>query len=39
MRTPRGRLATRKIYEHFGLKHSKNDVNDVNDVNDDLWKK
>ncbi len=33
MRTPRGRLATRKIYEHFGLKHSKNDVND------DLWKK
>ena len=31
MRTPRGRLATRKIYEHFGLKHSKNDVNDVND--------
>ena len=32
MRTPRGRLATRKIYEHFGLKHSKNDVND------DLWK-
>ena len=32
MRTPRGRLATPKIYEHFGLKHSKNDVND------DLWK-
>ena len=32
MRTPRGRLATPKIYEHFGLKHSKNDLND------DLWK-
>ena len=33
MRTPRGRLATPKTYQHFGLKHSKNDVND------DLWKK
>ena len=32
MRTPRGRLATPKTYEHFGLKHSKNDLND------DLWK-
>ena len=32
MRTPRGRLATPKIYEHFGLKHSKNNLND------DLWK-
>jgi len=32
MRTPRGRLATPKIYEHFGLKHSKNDLNDG------LWK-
>ena len=32
MRTPRGRLATPKIYEHFGLKHSKNDLNDS------LWK-
>ena len=32
MRTPRGRLATPKIYEHFGLKHSKNDLND------DSWK-
>ena len=32
MRTPRGRLATPKTYQHFGLKHSKNDVND------DLWK-
>jgi len=31
-RTPRGRLATPKTYEHFGLKHSKNDLND------DLWK-
>ena len=31
MRTPRGRLATPKTYEHFGLKHSKNDLND------DLW--
>ena len=30
MRTPRGRLATPKTYQHFGLKHSKND---------DLWKK
>jgi Holliday junction DNA helicase RuvB len=29
MRTPRGRLATPKTYQHFGLKHSKND---------DLWK-
>ena len=28
MRTPRGRLATPKIYEHFGLKHSKNNLND-----------
>ena len=32
MRTPRGRLATPKIYQHFGLKHSKNDLND------DSWK-
>ena len=32
MRTPRGRLATPKIYEHFGLKHPKNNLND------DLWK-
>jgi Holliday junction DNA helicase RuvB len=32
MRTPRGRLATLKTYQHFGLKHSKNDVHD------DLWK-
>jgi len=29
MRTPRGRLATPKTYQHFGLKHSKNN---------DLWK-
>ena len=26
MRTPRGRLATPKVYEHFGLKYSKNDL-------------
>ena len=32
MRSPRGRLATPKTYEHFGLKYSKNDLNDV------LWK-
>ena len=32
MRSPRGRLATPKIYQHFGLKHSKNDLND------DSWK-
>jgi len=28
MRSPRGRLATPKTYEHFGLKHSENDLND-----------
>ena len=32
MRTPRGRLATPKTYEHFGIKHSKKDLNDT------LWK-
>ena len=32
MRSPRGRLATPKTYEHFGLKFSKNDLND------ELWK-
>ena len=36
-RTPRGRLASAKIYEHFGL--SKSDKkNSKNDLNDDLWK-
>ena len=32
MRTPRGRLATPKTYEHFGIKHSKKDLNDT------VWK-
>ena len=29
MRTPRGRLASPKTYEHFGLKHSKKDINNT----------
>ena len=32
MRTPRGRVATPKVYEHFNLKYSNNNLKD------DLWK-